>query len=170
MKASSTALALLVARLGRRRVRSRAASSASGYGSIQTGSMLGLPGPSPGADAGPRSTGSTRLGRLAITSRQAFVAIRYSQGRSGRVALEAGEPAPGAQQRVLERVLGVVQGAEHPVAVRVELAAVGLDEPAEGVLVAGARRVEQERCRDPPPDMPRAQTDEFHDARAGTSW
>ena len=33
--------------------------------------------------------------------------------------------------------------AEHPVAVGVKLAAVGLDEAREGVLVAAARRLEQ---------------------------
>ena len=58
-------------------------------------------------------------------------------------ALEPRQPAPGAQQRVLQRVLGVLGRAEHPVAVRVELAPVRRDEPPVGVLVAGARRVEQ---------------------------
>jgi hypothetical protein len=33
--------------------------------------------------------------------------------------------------------------AQHPVAVRVELAAMGLDEPSEGILVARLRRLEQ---------------------------
>ena len=56
-------------------------------------------------------------------------------------ALEAGEPAPAAQQRLLERVLGVVQRAEHPVAVRVQLGAVGRDQVLERALVAAARRL-----------------------------
>jgi hypothetical protein len=49
------------------------------------------------------------------------------------------QPAPGAEQRVLERVLGVVERAEHAVAVGVELGSVRLDEAAErlGVAVHG---------------------------------
>ena len=58
-------------------------------------------------------------------------------------ALEARQPAPRAQQRVLERVLGILERAEHPVAVGVKLAAVGLDQAAERVLVALARSFEQ---------------------------
>ena len=42
----------------------------------------GLSGASRGPVAGPKSIGSTRLGRQAIASRQALVAIRYSQVRS----------------------------------------------------------------------------------------
>ena len=57
--------------------------------------------------------------------------------------LEPRQAAPRAQQRVLERVLGVVDRAEHPVAVRVELAAMGLDEAGEGILVAAPGRLEQ---------------------------
>ena len=52
--------------------------------------------------------------------------------------LEAWQPAPGAEQRLLQRVLGVGVGAEHPVAVGVKLAAVGLDEARERLLVACA--------------------------------
>jgi hypothetical protein len=44
---------------------------------------------------------------------------------------------PGAQQGLLERVLGVKRRAKHPVAVEMELARIGLREPAEGVLVTG---------------------------------
>jgi hypothetical protein len=58
-------------------------------------------------------------------------------------ALELRQPAPGAQERVLEGVVGVVDRAEHPVAVRVELLAVELHELAEGVLVPSARCLEQ---------------------------
>ena len=70
-----------------------------------------------------------------------FVAIRYSQERSELRPSKRRQPAPGAQQRLLQRVLGVVDRAEHPVAVRVQLPAVGLDEPREGGLVAAAGRV-----------------------------
>ena len=51
-------------------------------------------------------------------------------------ALEAGDAAPGAQHGLLHGVLGVVQRAEHPVGVRLELTAVGLDQAPEGALVA----------------------------------
>jgi hypothetical protein len=46
--------------------------------------------------------------------------------------------APGAQKRLLEGVFGVVQRAEHPVAVDVELPPVRLGQAAEGRLVARA--------------------------------
>ena len=52
--------------------------------------------------------------------------------------LEAGQAAPGAEHRFLEGVLGVLDRSQHPVAVGVELAPVGLDDPLEGALVASA--------------------------------
>jgi hypothetical protein len=58
------------------------------------------------------------------------------------VALEPAESAPGAQHGVLERVVGVVQRAEHPVAVRVQLAAMRVDKGAERPLIALARSLE----------------------------
>jgi hypothetical protein len=58
-------------------------------------------------------------------------------------ALEPGQPPPGPQQGVLEGVLGVVNRAEHAVAVGVELGSVGLDQEAVGVLVAPASPLEQ---------------------------
>src|SRR5438270_12759578 len=42
---------------------------------------------------------------------------------------------PGAQHRLLERVVGVVERAEHPVAVEVERAAVWFDQERERLLV-----------------------------------
>ena len=57
--------------------------------------------------------------------------------------LESGQAAPCSKQRLLERVVGVVRRAEHPVAVGVELAAVRLDELAERMLVPAAGRLEQ---------------------------
>ena len=55
------------------------------------------------------------------------MAIRYSQARSELRPSKPPEPAPGAQQGVLERVVGIVHRGEHPVAVRVQLSAVGAD-------------------------------------------
>ena len=68
------------------------------------------------------------LGPLAIWFRHVLVAIVYSHERSELRPSNRGDPTPRAQQRLLDRVLGVVDGAEHPVAVGVQLAAVGLDE------------------------------------------
>jgi hypothetical protein len=53
-------------------------------------------------------------------------------------AAEVGLRSPGPQEGVLERILCIVQRAEHPVAVRVKRGAMRLDEAAEGVLVASA--------------------------------
>ena len=64
-------------------------------------------------------------------------------------ALELRETAPGAKQRVLERVLGVVDRSQHPVAVGVQLATVGLDQTTERALVARARPLEQARVHWP---------------------
>ena len=55
-----------------------------------------------------------------------------------RTPLEAPEPAPGAEHRLLDHVLSVLHRAEHPVAVQVQLPAQGIGELAEGLLVAGA--------------------------------
>ena len=44
---------------------------------------------------------------------------RVEPGAQRAAALEARQPAPGAQQRLLQRVLGVLDRAEHPVAVGV---------------------------------------------------
>ena len=57
--------------------------------------------------------------------------------------LEARQSSPGAEQRVLERVFGVVDRAEHPVRVRVQLVPVRLDEAPKCVGVTVDRRVEQ---------------------------
>jgi hypothetical protein len=60
-------------------------------------------------------------------------------------ALEAVEPAPRAQERLLHDVLGVVRRAEHPVAVDLERAAVRLHERAERPLVAGLGGGDEQR-------------------------
>ena len=71
------------------------------------------------------------------------MAIRYSHERSELRPSNRAMPLPGAQQRLLERVLGVVDRAEHAVAVGVQLAAVRLDQAPEGVLVAARGGREQ---------------------------
>src|SRR5207247_897711 len=73
--------------------------------------------------------------------------------------LEPAQPLPGRQQRVLHGVLGILHRTEHPVAVHLQFPLVRADEPAERVLVARARQVDQVRrhaamvaypCRAPP--------------------
>ena len=54
------------------------------------------------------------------------------------LAFEALAAAPGAQERLLHGVLGVVERRQHPVAVDVELAAVAARQVGEGPLVARA--------------------------------
>src|SRR5207248_9058200 len=41
--------------------------------------------------------------------------------------------------RLLERIIRIRNGAQHPVAVRAQLRMVGLDQPREGVLVTAPR-------------------------------
>jgi hypothetical protein len=66
------------------------------------------------------------------------------QRRARRVAVE---PAPRRQQRLLQQVLGVLHRADDPVAVKLQLAPVGIGQLAERVLVsracAGERSVRQ---------------------------
>jgi hypothetical protein len=63
--------------------------------------------------------------------------------RSGRATcgptapFEAIDLAPGAQERLLDHVLGVLRRAEHPVAMDLERRAIGLDQAAERALVPG---------------------------------
>jgi hypothetical protein len=45
--------------------------------------------------------------------------------------------APGAQERLLHQVLGVVQRAQHAIAVHQQLAAIGLAQQLKRLLVAG---------------------------------
>ena len=82
----------------------------------------------------------------ALDRPQAGVGRDRVEPRAQRASpLELGQPAPRVQQRLLERVLGVGHRAEHPVAVGVQGAAVGLNKPSEGVLVARAGRREELR-------------------------
>jgi hypothetical protein len=64
-------------------------------------------------------------------------------GAQRRALLERVQRAPGREQRVLHGVLGILERAEHPVAVELQLRTVGLDQLAEGVLVACAGSAER---------------------------
>jgi hypothetical protein len=78
----------------------------------------------------------------ALDRRQARVRGDPVQPRAHRAAaLELRQPAPGAQQRLLHGVLGVLHGAEHPIAVRVQLATMGFDEAQIGRFVDGCAHV-----------------------------
>jgi hypothetical protein len=50
--------------------------------------------------------------------------------------LKLTEPAPGREQRLLKHVLGILHGAEHPVAVQLQLTPEGIGELAERLLVS----------------------------------
>ena len=52
-------------------------------------------------------------------------------------AFETGQAAPGREQGLLHHVLGILNRAEHPVAVNLQLAPVWLGELAEGLPIAG---------------------------------
>jgi hypothetical protein len=64
-------------------------------------------------------------------------------GTERAATLELGQAAPRPQEGFLQGVLGVLQGAEHAIAVRVELCVVLPDDVTEGVLVARASCVQQ---------------------------
>ena len=132
------ALAQLVARVGRRRARRRRL----GVG-LDPHRLQQRP-PERRAGLGGRAEVDREHARLAPLDRaQAAVGgDRVQPGAQRAAALEPPQPAPGAQPRLLLRVLGVVHRAEHAVAVRVQLASQRLDEPRERALVAGARGVE----------------------------
>ena len=70
--------------------------------------------------------------------------------------LEPRQPAPGGQQRLLHRLVGVVQRAEHPVAVPSELAAVTGDQLGERLLVAGLRGSQRHATKSCPRGSPAA--------------
>src|SRR5205814_10683527 len=59
-----------------------------------------------------------------------------------RPLLEAVEPAPGGEQCFLDEILGVLRGAEQPVAMQLKLAPERLDQRRERTLVAFLRPLE----------------------------
>ena len=104
-----------------RRSRRRCSSVSSGYGSIQTDSTSGWSPTAAGSVDGPKST---RQHPLAPPRERVHAGVRRDrvEPRAQRATTaEPRQPAPGPQERVLERVLRVVQRAQHPVAVGVEL-------------------------------------------------
>ena len=98
-----------------------------------------------------RSGVVVRIGGRAVVDRQNSRRAPLDQAQAGvggdpvqpraqrAAAFEPRQPAPGAQQRFLERILRVGHRAEHPIAVSVELAPVGRDEALERRLVARLR-------------------------------
>ena len=111
--------------------------SASGNGSSHTTSPnpVGSGGSTPGtshAFAGRRPASAARV--------EAPVGgDPVEPGAERGAALERAEALPGGEQRVLEGVLGVLEGTEHPVAVHLELPAVRLGQLPERVAVPGPR-------------------------------
>src|SRR2546421_10988690 len=81
----------------------------------------------------------TQLGRSCTLSRDRGEAdVRgdgVQPGAELRARLVAVGAFPGAQHRLLERVVGVVERAEHPVAVEMERPPVWLDQERERLLV-----------------------------------
>ena len=57
----------------------------------------------------------------------------------GALLGETAEGLPGGQQRVLQRVLGVLQGPEHPVAMHLQLPPVRLGQLPERLAIPGPR-------------------------------
>ena len=88
-----------------------------------------VPGCSRGAAAGVAQRVQAPVGRDLV-----------QPGAHRRLFLEPADPAPGGQQSFLQRVLGVLDRAEDPVAVQLQLAPVRLGELAERIPVAGRAR------------------------------
>ena len=74
---------------------------------------------------------------------------RVEPRAQGAAPLEALEAAPPAQLGILQRILRVVDGAEHSVAMRVQLRAIGLEQAPVGVLVPRLCRLQQRTFRHP---------------------
>ena len=64
-------------------------------------------------------------------------------GTEHRAAIEAVATAPGAQECLLHRVLGLVERGEHPIAMDVQLATVALGEVRERRLVGDCGRLDR---------------------------
>ena len=85
-----------------------------------------------GLGVGGAEAGRERAARPALEVGQADVGRDpVEPGADRRAALEVGRGLPGAQERLLHEVLGLVEGAAHPVAVREQLALVALGECGE---------------------------------------
>ena len=85
-----------------------------------------------------RVDGGGRVTASLLQHAQADVGRDPVQPRAERRSwLEAVDTSPGAEHRLLERVVGVVQRAEDPVAVPVQLLPMRRSQPHERLLVAG---------------------------------
>src|SRR5205807_7607103 len=60
-------------------------------------------------------------------------------GAEGGPALVARPVAPGAQERLLNQIFGILEGGEHPVAVDLQLRTVALSELGDGQVIAGLK-------------------------------
>ena len=67
------------------------------------------------------------------------MAILYSQVRSEARSSEPADALPGGQHRLLDGVLGVGEGSEHPVAVHLQLPPVRPGQLPERLAVPGPR-------------------------------
>ena len=83
---------------------------------------------------GAESIGSIRLGPSLDRLQAGVSGDPVEPGLERAAALESGQGPPGVQQRLLERVLGVLQRAEHPIAVSVQRCTMGSDQLAECVF------------------------------------
>jgi hypothetical protein len=61
--------------------------------------------------------------------------------REAPVRAEAGALAPSAEKRLLDEILGVLERAEHPIAMNLQLPAVALEESDEARLLARVREL-----------------------------
>src|SRR5215204_6088673 len=72
--------------------------------------------------------GSTRLGRRAMASRHTVGRDPVKPGTRRTIAAELRQCPPGANQGVLQRVVGVVERAEHAIAVSVQIPTMRLNQ------------------------------------------
>src|SRR5437763_1438584 len=79
---------------------------------------------------------------------------RVGPGAERGAAVEPAETSPGCHHGVLQRVLGVLERAEHPVAVHLQLTAVRLGQRLERVVVPGPRPADQVCFHPRPPLFP----------------
>ena len=81
------------------------------------------------------------MGQLIIATNMSLDGV--VEDPDGHEGFERGEATPGGEHRVLQRVLGVLERAEHPVAVHLQLAAMGLGDFAERLTIAGSSSIDQ---------------------------
>ena len=121
------------------------ASHWSGYGSSQIGSLMTSAHRRADLGGRPEVGGQLPAGAVPGDVEGGVGGDGVEPGANAAAALELVQPAPGAQQRVLHGVLGVLDRAEHPVAVGAQLALVHPGQLRERVLVAHPGVLEQRR-------------------------